>query len=267
MQARLLAKLLLALSLCLAAAPAMAATDEALSGTLSTNWAGYAALRSARYTAIGATWVVPAPAEDGMVPIATDATWVGIGGIKKKDLIQAGTQAITRNGSTTYRAWFELLPDYQKSLPLQVRGNDTVQVSLSEFSPGLWLLVFSNLTTGEQYNKVLEYESSHSTAEWIQEMPRLSSGGAAVYAPLDRFGTLTFKDAYAVIKTSTKNLQEVGVKPITMVSSDGDVVLASPSSLTEGSFSVERSAATPKPLKQSGRKAASEPSSQIVWSE
>lgn len=266
MQARLLAKLLLAGSLCLAAAPAMAATDDAINGTQSTNWAGYAALRSATYTGISATWAVPAPAQDG-VPLSADATWVGIGGIRKKDLIQAGTQAIMKNGHTTYRAWYELLPDYQKSIPLEVHGNDTVQVYLSEFSPGLWLLVFSNLTTGAQYNLVLEYESSHSTAEFIQEMPHLSSGGESVYAPLDRFGTVSFKDAHVSIRGKDKSLQEASVKPITMVSSDGDIVLASPSALGEDSFNVERSAATPQPLKQSSSKAAREPASMILWTE
>jgi hypothetical protein len=210
MQARSVSKLLFAALLCLAAAPAMAATDEALSGTHSTNWSGYAALRHADYTGVGATWVVPTPQEDGAVPLATDATWIGIGGIKKDDLIQAGTQAITKNGKTSYRAWYELLPDYQKAIPLEVRGGDTVQVMLSEFSPDLWLLAFSNQTTGSRYYLVLPYESSRSTAEWIQEMPHLSSSGDSVYAPLDRFGTVTFRDAYAIIRGSNRNLGRRG---------------------------------------------------------
>ena len=265
MRARFLAKLLLAASLCLSAAPALAAADEAISGTQSTNWAGYAALRSAKYTGVGATWVVSIPEKDDGVPLATDATWVGIGGVKKSDLIQAGTQIITRNGKTTYRAWYELLPDYQKAIPLEVRGGDTVKVALSEFSPGLWLLVFDNLTTGAQYNLVLPYESSRSTAEWIQEMPHLSAGGESVYAPLDRFGTVTFKDAYAVIKGAVKSPEEAKAKAITMVSSDGDVILASPSALDEDAFEVERSDAVPQPMKQSSRKASKEPASMIMW--
>jgi hypothetical protein len=267
MRARFLAKLLLAALLCLSAAPALAAVDEAISGTRSTNWSGYAALRSAKYTGVGATWVVPIPEKDDDVPLATDATWVGIGGVKKSDLIQAGTQAITKNGKTTYRAWYELLPDYQKPIPLEVRGGDTVKVALSEFSPDLWLLVFDNLTTGAQHNLVLEYDSSRSTAEWIQEMPHLSAGGESIYAPLDRFGTVTFKDAYAVIKGSTKDLEQARAKPITMVSSDGDIVLASPSALDEDAFYVERSDATPQPMKQSSHKASKEPASMIMWTE
>jgi hypothetical protein len=266
MQARAVAKLLIAASLCLCAAPAMAATDDALGGTHSTNWAGYAATRSAKYTGAGASWVVPTPSPDG-VPLTADATWIGVGGIKKKDLIQAGTQAITKKGITTYRAWYELLPDYQKSIPLEVHGGDEVQVALSEFSPGLWLLVFDNVTTGAQYNLVLEYDSSRSTAEFVQEMPHLSSSGESVYAPLDRFGTVTFKDAYVSVKGSQKSLIDARVKPITMVSSDGDVVLATPSELQEESFSVERSDATPAPVKQSSGKSAREPASLISWTE
>ncbi len=265
MRFRLLAVLVCALALCLPAGPVLAAADEALDSTRSTNWAGYAATRSAKYTGVGATWTVPIPDKNDDVPLSAGATWVGIGGIKKKDLIQAGTQAITKGGKTTYRAWYELLPDFQKPLPLEVRGGDTVQVALSEFSPDLWLLAFSNLTTGGRHFLVLPYESSRSTAEWIHEMPHLSSGGDSVYAPLDEFGTVTFKDAYAVVKASSKSAEDARAKPITMVSSDGDIILASPSALDEGSFAITRSDAKPKPLKQSSGKAAREPASMIEW--
>ena len=96
-------------------------------------------------------------------------------------------------------------------------------------------------------------------------MPHLSSGGDSVYAPLDEFGTVTFKDAYAVVKASSKSAEDARAKPITMVSSDGDIILASPSALDEGSFAITRSDAKPKPLKQSSGKAAREPASMIEW--
>jgi hypothetical protein len=39
------------------------------------------------------------------------ATWVGIGGVNSRDLIQAGTQQqTTGTGQTQYQAWVEMLP-------------------------------------------------------------------------------------------------------------------------------------------------------------
>src|SRR5579862_7331722 len=63
----------------------------------SRNWAGYAA-GGGSFTGVTATWTIPQSSGSGV-----DATWVGIGGLQTRDLIQAGTQGtVTRSGSVTH---------------------------------------------------------------------------------------------------------------------------------------------------------------------
>ena len=53
------------------------------------------------------------------------------------DLIQAGTQAtVTGDGSVTYSAWTEILPDFSRTTPLQVTAGDTVTVTITEQTNG-----------------------------------------------------------------------------------------------------------------------------------
>lgn len=91
-------------------AASLRASSDLLGGSNpeSSNWAGYAATGGS-FTAVSGTWRVPEFAPDS--PIGTDATWVGIGGVRGTDLIQAGTQeTVAGRGRTTYEAWVETLP-------------------------------------------------------------------------------------------------------------------------------------------------------------
>ena len=70
-----------------AAGPATGATVGV--PNISGNWAGYVATGSS-ITSVTGSWTVPSA---GTVPPGLSATWVGIGGYKTSDLIQAGTPA------------------------------------------------------------------------------------------------------------------------------------------------------------------------------
>lgn len=264
MQFRLSSKILALALLCLAAAPALAATPEALSGRLSGNWAGYVATRGG-YSGVGATWTVPTLA--ATTTLMTDVTWVGIGGSKSKDLIQAGTHNAVQNGRTQYWAWYELLPDYQTVIPLAVKGGDKVEVSLTEVSPDLWYLSFSNETTGKRYGRVLEYRSKHSSVEWIEEMPVVyGRDGDQAYAPLSEFGTVAFSDAYAVVDGERRSIDASRPSAVSMVSKqDKRVLLAAPGDIQDGGFAVVRSGAVPSPAPQGGRRSRAN-AYDIVWS-
>ncbi len=264
MESRPLAKILCALVLCLvAAAPssALAATEDAVNGRLSSNWAGYVAGRSGGYTAVGGSWVVPALA--ATTTLMTDAAWVGIGGSKSKDLIQAGTHSAVQNGRTQYWAWYELLPEYQVTIPLAVKGGDEVEVSLTEVAEDLWYLSFINETTGERYGRALEYRSRNGTAEWIEEMPVVyTRGGEQAYAPLSEFGMVAFEDAYVVVNGERKGISALRASAVTMVSKQNKrVVLATPGEVAGDGFVVTRSAAVPSPSAAKRAKAYD-----IVWS-
>ncbi len=265
MRRKYLSRLLAVAVLCLAASPAVAATESMVNGRLSGNWAGYVAARG-HYSAVGASWVVPTLS--ATTTLMTDVAWVGIGGSKSKDLIQAGTHSAVQNGKVQYWAWYELLPDYQKPIPLAVMGGDEVEVSLTEIAPGLWYLSFVNETTGAHHSQTFEYRSRNNTAEWIEEMPVVyDNNGVRAYAPLSEFGTITFSDAYATVNGERTSISDARAGAVTMVSKlNKKVVLAVPQEIVGDGFTVTRSNAVPSPVAaKEGKRYRADPSD-IVWS-
>ena len=205
----------------------------------STNWAGYIA-EGGGYTGVGASWSVPASTSGDS--FSGNATWVGIGGSSSADLIQAGTEAITSGAITRYEAWYERLPGVQQKVPLAIHAGDAVTVSLAEESPGLWLLTFANSTEGTAYSAELPYDSSHSSADWVEEAPLAQSSRGSRLLPLDAFGSVTFTNAYAIQDGNRVTPSEAGAYPLAMA--QGRVALATPSALSGDSFSVSRASGT-----------------------
>jgi hypothetical protein len=218
------------------------------------NWSGYAAT-GANFTSVTGTWNVPQFSADG--PFGIDAAWVGIGGVRTRDLIQAGTQqTVSGSGSTHYEAWVETLPRASRPVPLRVHAGDSVTVSITEQSPDQWLIEFSNNTTGQTYQETQQYRSSHSSAEWVEEAPSGGRGGGVL--PLSNFGTIQFTDGSAVKNGQSLSIAAAGGQAITMIS-DNEQALAVPSSLgSDGaSFSVARTdvpATTAGPARGRGRR-------------
>ena len=207
----------------------------------SRNWSGYE-VTGGNYTGVNGTWTVPqvSPSSAG-----ADAAWVGIGGVQSRDLIQAGTEATaTANGRVRYDAWVEMLPQVSHPVPLAVSPGDSVSVSINEQAAGQWLINFKNNTTGQAYQVGEQYQSSHSSAEWVEEAP---SGGRQVL-PLDNFGSVSFSNATAVKNGQAVNIAKAGGQAITMITNAGQPQ-ATPSALgTDGqSFTVTRDVASSTP--------------------
>jgi hypothetical protein len=207
--------------------PFAAITEKSL------NWSGYVA-KEGTYTAVSGGWIVPTvkPSES----LAADATWVGVGGIENKNLIQAGTQAVADlDGSVAYEAWIEGLPGASQRVPLQVHAGDYVTVSLTEASPGWWHVTMRNNTTDKTFETNMPYDSNHDSAEWIQEMP---SGNVAI--GLDSFDSVHFISASATKDGQAVTPKVAGAKALSMVSHSGQELVA-PSILdSSGAFRVER---------------------------
>lgn len=216
---------------------------------ISHNWSGYATT-SGTFTAVTGTWTVPQSRSLGS--LAAGATWVGIGGVQSRDLIQAGTQEIT-NGSGTvhYNAWVETLPQAARQVPFAVSPGDSVTVSVSKQVSDQWLIEFKNQTTGESYQTTEQYTSSLSSAEWVEEAP--STGRRLL--PIDDFGTVQFSGGSAVEDGKSVTIAQAEAQPITMAGPRGDAV-ATPSVLAPDGqgFSVTRSASMPAP--QTNRRSA-----------
>jgi hypothetical protein len=200
----------------------------------SRNWAGYT-VTSGVFTAVSATWTVPRFAPDS--PAGADAIWVGIGGVRGNDLIQAGTQeTVSGRGSTQYEAWIETLPQASRPVPLPVNAGDSVTVTLQQQDGGDWLVVFVNNTSGKTYQLTLQYASSRSSAEWVVEAPTARRGRLV---PLDVFGSVSFTRASTVKDGKTVSIAEAGGHPITMIDQRRQA-LARPSALDQdgASFNV-----------------------------
>ena len=193
----------------------------------SNNWSGYS-VQGGTYTSVTGTWVVPQDSGSGSA--GATATWVGIGGVSSRDLIQAGTQETSNgSGAVQYQAWVETLPQASQNVPFVVSPGDSVTVTITETDPTAqtWVIDFKNNTTGKTYETSMQYSSSNSSAEWIQEAP--SSGRHLV--PVDSYGEVTFTNSMATKDGQSVSLAAAGATPITMVDSSGSAV-SSPTSLT-----------------------------------
>ena len=210
--------------------------DAAPVRDVSSNWSGYAATGGA-FTTVTGSWIVPQPSA---TTIGADATWVGIGGVNTRDLIQAGTQTMVSNGSVRYEAWIEMLPDSSQTVALTVRPGDSVTATVAERSAGAWLITIKNNTTAQTYSNTVTYNSSKSSAEWIEEAP--SSGRNVV--PLNDFGVVTFTAGSVVKNGQTLTIGDAGATSVTMINGNRQAI-AQPSTLTSdgSSFSVTRTQA------------------------
>lgn len=203
---------------------------------VSQNWSGYAATGGS-FTAVSGTWTVPQFAPNSQA--GADATWVGIGGVNTRDLIQAGTQqTVSGTGSTQYQAWVETLPQASHPVPLTVNPGDSVSISIAE-SPQAqdqWQVAYTNNTTGQTYQVTENYTSSLSSAEWIEEAPTAARGRQL---PLDSFGSINFSQGSTVKDGRSVDIADAGAQPITMMAR-GTGQTAHPSSLGAdgGSFTV-----------------------------
>lgn len=207
----------------------------ATSTSVSLNWSGYVA-RGGTYTEVYGSWVVPRVAPSTGT-YAADATWVGIGGVRNQNLIQAGTQAIVDpSGDITYEAWIERLPDVSVPVPLAVKPGDEVSVHVHEIASDEWRIDMRNLTTGDSFSIEVPYDSLYSSAEWVQERPT-----SVTLLPLSYFGSVHFTGAWAIENGKRVTPEEANAKPVSMVNDFGDL-LAVPSVLDENgsAFRVSR---------------------------
>ena len=201
----------------------------------SRNWSGYVSTGGSSYTSVSGTWVIAKP--DANVA-GIDATWVGIGGANTTDLIQAGTEAtVNGDGTVSYDAWTETLPQSTRTITLPVNPGDTVNVSITEQSAGLWVVDMKNVTTGGTFTTTIRYNSSKSSAEWIEEAPSTGRG----IAPLDNFGSVKFTAGSVTVEGKKLTLAGANAKAVTMADA-ANQPLAIPSALggDGSSFTVNR---------------------------
>jgi hypothetical protein len=212
----------------------------------SRNWSGYSA-GGGPFTAVSGSWKVPNVDPNSSLGSA-DSTWVGIGGVTTDDLIQAGTQtSVHGSGRVSYSAWIETLPRAPRTVPLQVSPGDIITVTLTQQADGTWQVSMVDRTTGQSYQTSIQYNSSLSSAEWIEEAPAAVSTGVRIVT-LDNFGQVQFQNATATLNGKQVTIGQTNATPITMYGRGGQLLTQLSALGSDGSsFTVTRlpSGATP----------------------
>lgn len=210
---------------------------KAIQSDSSRNWAGYSATNGT-YTGVSGTWTIPHIQPTHMGQDEADATWVGIGGLSTRDLIQAGTQASAdASGHIAYEVFYETLPQPSQSVSLPVSAGDTIHVDLTKKSDSLWNATIQNLSSGKSVSLTIPYNSSYSSAEWIEEAPSTQRQ----VLPLDDFGTITISHATAIKDGTTITAAESHATALS-IKGFGNNTLAEASILDRdgASFTVSR---------------------------
>ena len=201
-------------------------------------WSGYIVAsdvqnRSPVVSSASASWKVPKikPSENDTF----SGVWLGIGGYGENTLIQIGTEQEYYNGEAVYYAWYELLPGYLVRIQsLHVRAGDmiTASVSLVNENASTWSIELKDVTRGEEFNKVVVYNSSMLSAEWIVERPKVNG----VVSTLADFGNVTFTECKATVDGVTGAIGNFSYTEFVM--HDEDTALVSVSPLNEEGFTV-----------------------------
>ncbi len=150
----------------------------------------------------------------------------------------------------SYAAWIETLPQAEQQVALTVSPGDQVSVSIDQQSTGVWQIVMKDLTTGQTYQTTVNYDSSLSSAEWIEESP--SAGQMQV--ALDNFGSVAFTNATAVENGQSTSIQQANGQSITMAAQNGQALTQTSSLGSDGSsFSVTRTDVSSSQYPSGGR--------------
>ena len=181
-------------------------------------WSGYIAASdihdfSPVVSGVSASWTVPQvdPSENDTF----SGVWVGIGGYGEETLIQVGTEQEYVNGRAVYYAWYELLPEYLVRITnFQIRPGDTIAASISIINENTstWSIKLNDVTRGGRFEKVVVYNSSMLSAEWVVERPKVNGN----VSTLANFGNVTFTGCQATLDGVTGSIGNFSYAPLVM---------------------------------------------------
>jgi hypothetical protein len=241
-------------------------SDPAVLGVgydLAENWSGYAATGSG-FSAVTASWRVPAVTCPSGAASSFSSQWVGLDGVDDASVEQDGTDADCIGTTASYAAWYELYGDGAVNggaeVPLSsgctgvadctVNQGDVITASVSVDGTGNWTFALSDATAPDvwSFSTTIAWTApSRTSAEWIVERPEYCDDqGNCEITPLANFGTVQFTNATATTTGSPQTIAALGGQPIEMISSATDsTLLGSPSPLdSSGDFTDTWSASS-----------------------
>ena len=146
-----------------------------------TNWAGYE-VDGGPFTAASGTFNVPLLSNSSR---RTDVVeWVGIDGADNSSLIQAGIGEElnpTTNLAHIYAFW-EILPDPETIIPMQIAAGDQITVSIQPVAGSNWGISVTDNTNGQTFSTEQYYNGPGDSVEWIVEDPTSLSGSLRTFA-------------------------------------------------------------------------------------
>ncbi len=126
------------------------------------------------FTGVSSYWTVPA-----VVPSAGPqyaAAWIGVGGVGSSQLIQTGTTSETTAYSTSYFAWYELLPAASVTIARPVSPGDVMLAVVRQTSVGIWFIGIEDVSQGWTVEGTVTYTAGLAdSAEWVVERPEVNS--------------------------------------------------------------------------------------------
>ncbi len=196
------------------ATPALA--SDPASEAVSQNWSGYVAASndsSSGFSNVSGSWIEPT-AKCTSSGATYSAFWVGLGGASDQSqaLEQTGTQAdCSAGGSTSYYAWYELVPSAPVQLNMTINPGDRISASVHVGGTSVTVSLTDD-TTGSSVTKNLSMsDPDTSTAEWIAEAPSQCSNattGDCQPLALADFGTVSFSGASATAGGHTGSISD-----------------------------------------------------------
>jgi hypothetical protein len=115
-------------------------------------------------------------------------------------------------------------------LPLKILR----KITLANENASTWSIEISDVTRGEQFKKVVVYNSSMLSAEWIVERPKVD--GAV--STLADFGNVTFTECKATVDGVTKAIGNFSYAQFVMHDEDTSLVSVSPLNADGSGFTV-----------------------------
>jgi hypothetical protein len=203
----------------------------AATGTLiSDNWAGHSE-EGTGFRQVSGSFVVPS-VDFGATSDSVVSEWVGIDGISNQSLLQIGVQELpnpNQPGTFVVQPWWEELPAQQVNISsISIRAGDLVNVSVSQVSGSVWEVALYDVTNGESFHNQVNYSGPQSSAEWIVEAPFSPAIGVVPLAPFSP----------PVVWSNVAAEASVVSSDVTEIMSSGSTVLATPTPINGGAFSV-----------------------------
>ena len=217
-----------------------AAADRTEAASYSYNWAGYYDTVNAPYTSVSASWTQPAVTGSTTSAVVI---WVGFDGATNSTVEQCGTQITNNAGVITHSIWSEFYPSFAEGWSpsrYPIAAGDAITSSVT-FDGAYFYLTVADATKSWTYTdrKALAAEeieegtagtpAARASAEVIVEADYQT--GANGTQELANFGTVTFT---GVTGMSASPLQIIS----SSTDSSGGTLLASPGTLSGGSFTV-----------------------------